>query len=80
MNTHEFIQTRDIAGESGEYATLFAWASFIKQSKHMEAIRRLIAIRCIQEKVTRRKYEKDFLPLYLVPVCVRVCLVLSEGV
>ena len=67
MNSITHTQKHNDAGESGEYATLVAWASFVKQTKHVEAIRRLVALRCIQDKVTRRKYEKDLLPDYQVP-------------
>ena len=68
------LQVRD--GDTLEYATLFAWASFQRQSLFGNAIRELIAKRCVQEKIGEVKYRKDIVPHYQVcALRVRLCLV-----
>ena len=62
---HE-LKVRD--GQGMEYVTLFAWASFQRQVQFGDAIRKLVAARCIQEKRGRDHYEKEMLPHY------RVCI------
>ena len=58
------LKVRD--GRNKQYATLFEWAAFQRQSHHADTIKKMIARCCIQDKVGRRKYEKDLIPYYTV--------------
>ena len=49
------VQVQD--GATMEYVTLFAWASYQRQSQFSQAIRKLVALRCIHEKRGRDHYE-----------------------
>ena len=53
-------------GDAMEYATLFAWASYQRQAQFGDAIRRIVAMRCVQDKIGERHYRKDVVPHYLV--------------
>ena len=65
-NLTHTIKVRD--GETMEYATLFAWASYQRQSQYGDAIRKLVAMRCVQEKIGERQYKKDVVPHYEVVI------------
>ena len=60
---HE-LKVRD--GRSKQYATLFDWSAFQRQSQNADTVKKMIARRCIQDNVGRRKYEKDLAPYYTV--------------
>ena len=49
-----------------EYATLFAWAGYQRQTMYDDAIKNLIATRCVQEKIGEDDYKKDLVPFLKV--------------
>lgn len=58
------LKVRD--GSTLEYATLFAYASYQRQTQYGEAIKNLVAARCVQQKISKVQYERDLVPFYKV--------------
>ena len=58
------LKVRD--GSTNGYATLYEWGSYLHQSQCADNLRLLVARRCAQENIRRRKYDKDIVPHYQV--------------
>ena len=58
------IKVRDGGGK--EYVTVYDWSGLQRQSVGVDAIRRSVTLRCIQKKVGRKTYEKEWIPHYQV--------------